>query len=144
MKVLKILLGIAAGIAAIVGIALYATSGIVAATDEFFAAVQRQDFAAAHGYLSEDFKATTNVAALQEFITSSALVRFKEASWSSREIRGSRGTLAGEITTQSGGVVPLKVSLVKESSLWKIASLQKPAAGLQAGPTPSGLPPHAG
>jgi hypothetical protein len=132
-KLLKVIIGIVAAIVLAIAAVFYFTTGMVDAANAFFAAVKKQDMAAARGYLSEDFKANTDEAALKEFLAKTALLKFKEASWTNRQVAtGGRGHLDGSVTTDSGGVVPLKIMFVKENGSWKIYSIQKPGAGVQA------------
>jgi hypothetical protein len=130
-KLVKIVIGIVVVIVVAVAAVFYFTAGMVDAASAFFEAVKKQDLATARGYLSEDFKANTDEAALNAFLSKSALLKFKEASWSSRQVSGGRGDLSGSITTETGGVVPLKLTFVKENGSWKIYSILKPTAGLQ-------------
>lgn len=130
-KLLKIVVGITLVIGMGVGAVFFFTAGMVDTATAFFEAVKKQDIAAAHEYLSEDFRASTDEAALQEFLTNSAILDFKEASWSSREISGGQGELEGAVTTDTGGIVPIKLTFVKEGGEWKIYSIRKPTAGLQ-------------
>lgn len=136
----KILLGIAAFIALIITVVFYFTAGMIDSADAFFIAVKQKDMATARTYLAEDFKAHTDEKALTEFLSSSAILNFKESSWSNREVNNGRGQLEGTITTETGGVVPIKLSFVKENNEWKIYSIQKPTAGLQT-ETPPTTPP---
>ena len=131
-KWMMILLGVVVVIVVAITAVFYSTSGMVDTADAFLAAVKQKDIAKARGYLAEEFKANTDEKTLQAFLSKSAISHFKESSWSSREVSGDRGELVGSITTDSGGVVPLKVGFVKENGVWKIYALQKPAAGLQA------------
>lgn len=126
----KILLGIAAFIIVAVSAGLYFTSGIVDTADAFFKAVQQKDMSKARSYLARDFKALADEKTLAAHLSRNALSSYKEASWSSREVSGSRGELTGTITTESGGSVPVKMIFVKENDAWKIYAIQKPAAGL--------------
>ncbi len=133
MKKIWKVLGIIAGvIAVIVVLALFATSGLRSTADEFFGAVKHQDIAKARGYLSEEFMASTDDATLKAFLEKSALLNFKEASWSESNISNGRGELNGLITTETGGHIPIKLMFVKEHDSWKIYALQKPTAGLQS------------
>ena len=130
----KVLLGICtffSFIALIVVAVFTMTSGLVDSADAFFAAVKQKDMATARTYLAEDFKKSTDEKALNQFLAGSTLLNFKESSWSNREINNGRGTLEGEIVTESGGVVPIKLSFVKENDEWKIYAIQKTVAGLQ-------------
>lgn len=130
-KLLKIVIGIVVVFVLAIVTVFYLTSGMADVANEFFAAIKKQDVAAARGYLSEDFKASTDEAALKDFLTKGALLNFKETTWSNRQISGGRGELEGEVITETGGVVPLKLLFVKENDAWKIYGIQKPTAGLQ-------------
>jgi hypothetical protein len=141
MKILvKIIVGIVVVIILAIVAVFYFTSGMSDTADEFFAAIKDQDISAAHSFLSEDFKASTDEAALREFLTKGALLKFKEANWSNRQISGGRGELEGEVITETGGIVPLKLMFVKENDAWKIYGIQKPTAGLQTRQTSQNIP----
>jgi hypothetical protein len=131
-KLLKIVIGIVVVFVLAIVAVFYFTTGMASTADAFFEAIKKQDIAAARSYLSEDFKASTDETALKDFLSKGALLRFKKASWSNRQISGGRGELNGEVTTDTGGVVPLKLLFVKENDAWKIYGIQKPTAGLQA------------
>lgn len=137
---LKVVLGIVAVFILAISAVFYFTAGMADAADEFFLAIKRQDIAAARSYLSEDFKASTDEDQLREFLTRGALLGFKETTWSNRQISGGRGELDGEVITESGGVVPLKLMFVKENDAWKIYGIQKPTAGLQTEQTSPSIP----
>lgn len=139
-KLLKIVGGIVVVIVLAIAAAFYFTSGIAETADAFFQAIKRQDIAAARGYLSEDFKASTDEASLKEFLSKSALLKFQKANWSNRQISGGQGELDGEVVTETGGVVPLKLLFVKENDKWKIYAIQKPTAGLQTDQTSPTIP----
>lgn len=131
---LKVLIGIAGFIAfvlAIVAFVFQLTSGLVESADNFFTAVKQKDMTTARTYLAEDFKKSTDENALNQFLSNSALINFKQANWANREINNGRGTLEGEITTETGGVVPIKIAFVKENEEWKIYTIEKKAAGIQ-------------
>src|SRR5579871_3165421 len=139
-KLLKIVLGVVAAFVLLIGLGFWLTSGMADTADGFFKAVKIQDLAAARGYLSEDFRASTDETALKEFLTRSAILHFKDASWSERKIAGGRGELNGAIHTDSGGVVPIKLMFIEENGAWKIYAIQKPTAGLQSEDTSPTVP----
>lgn len=130
-KLLKIVIGIVLVFVLAIVTVFYFTAGMADAANAFFTAIKKQDIAVARSYLSEDFKASTDEAALKDFLTKGALLNFKETTWSKRQISGGRGELNGEVITETGGVVPLKLLFVKENDAWKIYGIQKPTAGLQ-------------
>jgi hypothetical protein len=130
-KPLKIVLSIVAIIVLGITAVFYFTADMVTVADEFLNAVKSKDFAKAYSYASDDFKAATSKDALGDFLSRYGLTGFKSASWTQRSISGNRGELTGSVSTESGGVVPIKLSLVKGESGWRIYSLEKPASGIQ-------------
>jgi len=130
-KLLKTMIGIAVFGAAIGGIVMYFTAGMADTAEAFFQAVKRQDMSAARNYLSTEFKANTNEATLKAYLSNNSLLHFKKASWSNREISGGHGELSGEVTSDSGGVVPLKLSFLKENDAWRIYYIENTKPGLQ-------------
>jgi hypothetical protein len=132
-KGLKIGLGIAAVVIVAIASVFFLTSGMEKTADAFFNAIKQKELAKARTCLSEDFIASSDETALKDFLSKGALLNFKKASWSNRQISGNRGQLDGSITTETGGVVPLKLTFVKEKGDWKIYSIQKQAAGLHSG-----------
>jgi hypothetical protein len=129
---LKILGGVLVFVILILVIAFYSTSGIVTVADEFFQAVKEKNIAKAHSYLAEDFKASTDEAALSDFLSKGAILNYKDSSWSERSVENGQGKLSGSVTTESGGTVPIEMTFTKENDAWKIYSIQKQAAGLQS------------
>jgi hypothetical protein len=131
----KTFLKILAGIGAVVVIAIFAvlfmTAGMSDTADKFFAAVKSDNYDEAYSLLSEDFKTSTSKSQLRSYLEKNALNKFKEASWESRSINGGRGELAGSITTEAGGVVPISLGFVKGENDWKIYSIKKPSSGIQ-------------
>ena len=119
-------------ISTIVALSFYLTSSIVDTANYFFSAVKQKEITKARNYLAGDFKASTDEKALIEFLSKSAILNFKESSWSKRQVSGDRSELHGSITTDTGGVVPIKMIFVKENDSWNIYAIQKPSAGLQS------------
>jgi hypothetical protein len=117
-------------IALIAVIAIKATSGIVDTADEFFDAVKSKNMSAAHGCLSEEFRAETNVEELEIFLKHTALVNVVDARWGERSIENKEGKLSGTVETETGGSIPISMTFVKENGKWKIYGIQKPQAGI--------------
>jgi hypothetical protein len=106
------------------------TGGVTKVADQFFSAVKEKDFSKAYSYTSQDFQASTSLEDLQRFLEGTALLDYQDASWSSRSFSGNEGNLEGSIKTSSGGTIPIKITLVKESDNWKIQTIHKADAGL--------------
>ncbi len=133
MKKIFIGLGILAVIVIIgIFVVFRLTSGIVDVADQFFKAVQAQEFSEAYTYVAEDFRAATSLDQLKTFLGQSALINYQNASWNSREITTSQGKLEGTIKTTDGGSVPVRMTFVKEQGKWKILYIEKTEAGLMA------------
>lgn len=129
-KFLNVLLCILGIIAIGIGAVFFFTANLAGTADDFFKATKSNDIEKAYSLLSDDFKAATSRQALIDFLSKSGLTAFKSASWGERSISGSRGTLTGTITTESGGAIPIKLSFTKGESGWKIYSIEKPSAGI--------------
>lgn len=128
-QISKILIAIAGTVVlAIVGLFYLATGMMADVANEFFTAVEKQDIAAARSYLSADFQASTDEAALKHYLTDAALLSFKQATWSNRHLAAARGQFNGMVMTESGSV-PLKMMFVKQKGDWKISAIQTLAAG---------------
>jgi hypothetical protein len=131
----KVLIGVGVVVTLIgivIGSVFYLTSGIVDVADAFFSAVQKKDWPNANAWLSEEFRAATPSEQLQLFLQRSALVHYTSASWGERSISGNRGELNGAVATDSAGIIPIKMTFVKEQGGWKILSIQKAVSGVVA------------
>jgi len=128
---MKVVLGIFAGLAVLVGFIFWLTGDIVKAGDDFFAAVQNDDMDAAYALLSEDFQTTTSKEGLRTYLAANTLDKVRSVDWRSRSITNNTGELEGTIRTQEGGAIPIKLGLVKSDGGWKIFRLVKAAAGFQ-------------
>lgn len=137
---LKVLLGAAVVIGGIVAIALYATSGLPDAADKFLSKIAANDYDGALALTTPDFRASTDRAALEAFARGNGIDGYKSASWSSRSIENSVGTLEGEITVADGGVIPMTIQLVKTDGEWRIQNLNKASAGATTAPAPASKP----
>lgn len=139
LKILAVLASL--GIVALV-LAVYFTSGLSDTADSFFKAIRSKKYQEAYSFLSSDFKASASYDDFVAFLNRNALLTYRDASWSSRSASGNKGELDGTITTETGGIIPLKLSLVKEDGAWKIYAIQKVKSGILSdeslGMTPSG------
>ncbi len=128
---IKIVIGIIVFVALIVVLVFYLTAGMTRSAEGFFQAVGQKDMAKAHSFLSEGFRANVDEHSLEGFLAANSIAGFKEAHWSSRKVENGRGVLSGSIITDTGGVVPISLELVKENGGWKIYAIRKPQAGLR-------------
>jgi len=106
---------------------------MVDVSDTFFKDVAAGDMQRARSYLAADFRATTSEDELRSFLGRSALLDYSQSHWSNRQVSiGGPGHLEGDVSTKSGGKIPLTLTFVKENGGWKIYSIQKSQAGLVA------------
>lgn len=136
----KVLLGIIIVIVVIIVAIFSFTSGMTKTADGFFAAVRKGDMEQAYNYTSPDFKAGTSKAELASFLHTNALDKVTGTSWGSRSFNGRTGKLEGSLTIATGGVIPIKIDLTKDTDGWKIFAIREAAAGLQSGDTTQQLP----
>jgi len=129
-KFLVILLVLIVLIVVILTAVFFLTSGIAKSADQFFQAVKDNDLDAAYVQLSEDFKASTSREQFESFMRGTALINYKDASWSSRSISGKTGEVKGSVETADGGTIPVTIKFVKEQGKWKIQFIEKAASGM--------------
>lgn len=110
----------------------YFTRGMTDTADAFFTAVGAKDWPAAKQQLSKGFQKDTTDAELAKFLADSDLDTYADASWTRREVSGARGELEGTVTNAEGGVVPVKLVLVKEGDAWKLHHLSRVDYGFRA------------
>lgn len=130
----KVLIGIFLGLLIIVVgavlLVLYLTSDIVNSTDQFFSSIREGNIEEAYQYTATEFRAATPEETFKVFLRETAIVDYDSASWRSRSKQNNIGRLEGSIKTKSGGVIPVKIELVKEEGRWKILSINKKAGGV--------------
>ncbi len=128
----KILIGVVVLIGLIIGIVMYATSGMSDVANEFFIYTKSKHFDDAYNMGSEDFKKSTTKEQLKNFLVQNALTEYKDVSWSERAIDGNIGTLKGTITTKNGSVIPITMKFSKNANGdWELYSIYKPAGGIE-------------
>ncbi|SIO09020.1 hypothetical protein SAMN02745824_2910 [Parasphingorhabdus marina DSM 22363] len=139
---MKVVLGGVAFLGLLFGLVFWITGGAADASDEFFAKVQNGEMDQAYELLTEDFQAGTSKEQLERFLSSSALDHVTETSWSSRSIENNVATLKGTVTTDTGGVIPLTVTLVNSDAGWKIQGIEKGQSGISGESDMPTLPPN--
>jgi hypothetical protein len=117
-------------IGAIIIAVLTLTRGLPRSADEFFTLIR--DGKARDAYLSasREFQASASEGEFANFLKNSGMADFKSASWSSRSVTNNIGELEGSLKTRAGGVIPIKIKLIKEDGRWKIHAIEKARAGL--------------
>ena len=128
------ILVVVAGI--VIFIVFYWTGDLTRAADQLFVLIRDGRAREAYQSTAREFQAATSEEEFLAFLKTSALGEYQSASWSSRSVSGNTGELNGSIQTSGGGVIPIRIKLVKEGGAWKVLAIEKAAAGLQT-PAPA-------
>ncbi len=136
------LLTVLAFMALAISLAVRVGSGTVSTAAAFLQAVRDGEFERAYALMSEESRATTTLDELRAFAQQSALGNYRNVTWNTRSVSGRSGQLSGFVATRDGGTVPLEITLVKESSGWRLLSIEKSPAGLRIAGKPWGVPPE--
>jgi hypothetical protein len=128
--IIVILVVFVAVIGSVILLALFLTSDIANSADEFFSAINNGSIEEAYQSTSREFQAATSLEAFKSFLNSTAIASYESASWSSRSKENNIGKLEGSIKTKDGGIIPVKIQLVKEDNKWKILNINKAEGGL--------------
>lgn len=117
-------------IGAIILFVFYLTSGLTRSADQFFTLIREGKAKDAYLSTSREFQAATPEENFMAFLKSSTIADYEGATWSSRSVANKIGELEGSIKTRAGGIIPVKLKLIKEDGRWKIHSIEKAASGL--------------
>lgn len=120
----KILGVIAVIIAVIIGLAFYATSGIVKVAEDQLAFLKAGEVQKAYDLTSKDFQGATSFDQFKAFVEQyPSLSKNKDHTFSSREIVNDQGSIVGSLTSEDGAVTPIEYKFIKEGGVWKILGL---------------------
>jgi len=120
----KILGVIAVIIAVIIGLAFYATSGIVKVAEDQLAFLKAGEVQKAYDLTSKDFQGATSFDQFKAFVEQyPSLSKNKSHTFSSREIVNDQGSIVGSLTSEDGAVTPIEYKFIKEGGEWKILGL---------------------
>jgi len=134
----KVLIGLVIVLVVIGAIILFVltlTKGLPQSADQFFTLIREGKAKDAYLSASREFQASAPEEDFAAFLKNSTIADYESATWSSRSISGKIGELEGSIKTRAGGVIPIKLRLIKEDGRWKIHAIEKAAAGLVKTPT---------
>jgi len=129
-KIVKVLLGILLFFSFIVLAVFYFTRGMTGNVEAFFQAASENNTDEAYEFLSKDFQSGISKNEFVAFLITNSLNQYKSATWTSRSISGTIGSLVGTIKTKSGASIPLNLDMVKEENSWKIYSINKKSSGV--------------
>ncbi len=125
-------------VGAIIWFVFSATAGVAEAGTAFLRTLATDGPHAAYISASPAFQTRTNEASLVGDVMRLHLDDFASASWSSRSMSGSTGTLSGTVTLKSGTALPVEMTLVKDGDVWKVTGMTVPG-GLSGGGGGNGM-----
>ena len=102
--------------------------------DEFFEAVNRDDFGRAHRFLTRPLAERQSVEALKQFIVGTGLSDSDSLSWSASRATDDKGSLQGRLGTGDQDI-PIRINFQKENSHWKIYGIERGVEVITAGKT---------
>ncbi|MCB1605565.1 MAG: hypothetical protein KDI71_01115 [Xanthomonadales bacterium] len=117
---LKILGGLVAFIAIVIGLAFWATGGVTEAGDQFLTALSKGENEQAYQLTSKAFQQSARPEQLAIFAKTYGLDRIRTTSWSSRSFENNSGKLVGSATLDDGSEISLEIELIHEDEAWKI------------------------
>ncbi len=127
-KIVLVLFILFAGFIAAV---MYFTSPISLTAENFFYAIQNNDYQKAGKYLSTNFKRTTTVEQVMKAFPHKRFKDFAGCSFNNRKVNADgTGMLEGKVNFTDGSFMKVKIDLVKENDEWKIDHITVPKAGL--------------
>ena len=125
---LKILLGIAAGLAVLIGIvvwiALWATSGLIEPVERQLAALKAGNIDAAYAETASAFRQGTSRQDFQKFVDRFPILRNAASqTLTNRSVENEVGTVSGSLIAVDGALTPISFQLVEEDEAWKIVNI---------------------
>ena len=98
-----------------------ATEGPETVVREFLAAAAAEDFETAHGYFSAPLQEVQSQAQLEEMVRANpSLFAISDVSFNNRSVDMNGAELSGNVTLETGTVMPAQFRLVKENDDWKL------------------------
>ena len=101
------------------------TAGIGDTADGFFESIANGDNRAARNCMSVEFSNSITESEFDSFILDNEFDQYSDSAWSQSSVADNQAELEGSITTSSGEVIPVVVSLIDEQGEWKIQQLQR-------------------
>ncbi|KAF3885793.1 MULTISPECIES: hypothetical protein [Nostocales] len=114
----------------ITGVIFFATRQLPKVANTFFHLIALGKIKEAYQSTALEFQDNTSQADLVDFLQANFLMNYKRAFWLSRFYKNYQSWIGGNIITQSGTKIPIKVHFIKENGFWKIYALEKSQNGI--------------
>jgi hypothetical protein len=128
-KWLKILLGILAGLAAVIVVAVWiafsATSGLIETIERQLTALKAGNIEAAYAETSDGFHQATSLEQFTAFVDQYPILKDADNhSFSSRSFENNDGQVSGTLVAKGGALTNAERALVYEKEAWKIHNIK--------------------
>ncbi|MDV3455841.1 hypothetical protein RZN05_02510 [Sphingomonas sp. HF-S4] len=110
------------------------TSGAVTEADRFLQVNAAQGAEKAWNQTSPGFQSATTREGWAALSQAQGLNHYVSASWNRRSVSGQRATLSGTVNLADGRSVPAELTLIEDSSGWKVQSIGFGSAGASSAP----------
>lgn len=122
-------------VAAIIGLAFWATGGTVKVIEEQLAYLREGDIESAYELTAGNFRKATDLPQFKQFISSNSyLAQNESASFTSRKVENNIGYVEGTLTAIDGSRSPVKYELIKEKGEWRILYIELSRSGTKPSP----------
>lgn len=111
--VVKLLVGLVVLAVLVVGLAFYATRGVVRAADHFLVVAAGGDMSAAGDLMTSALRSTLDPQTLRGALVEHGLASALTTRWKSRAVENGRGAVAGTVTGSGADPVPIELDLIK-------------------------------
>ncbi|MBF8280247.1 MAG: DUF4864 protein [Candidatus Magasanikbacteria bacterium] len=124
-KLVKILIGLAAAVGLIVGVAFWATGGIKEVALKQLAAISAGDYETAYALNAVDLRRVVTRDDFKKYLDDHpALKNNKSASFSSRSVQNNVGRMSGTLIATDGGKAKVEYWLIKEAGTWTVLDIK--------------------
>ena len=111
-KLSKVVLTVVLFVGISVTYTYYSLSKLSQSANEFFQLAGLGKHEEAKEFLSEVFISNSSESSVYQLFTYIEELGFQDATWASRSISGSTGTLIGTIKTKNGDMIPYEIGLI--------------------------------
>ncbi|GAA6621787.1 hypothetical protein [Scytonema sp. NUACC26] len=107
----------------------FATRQLPKVANTFFHLIALGKIKEAYQSTALEFQDNTSQADLVDFLQANFLMNYKRAFWLFRSRNNYQSWIGGNIITQFGAKIPIKVHFIKQNGFWKIYALEKSQDG---------------
>ncbi len=103
--------------------------GMENVADDFFGAVNKNDYYSAYDLTSDDFQLSISPDGLKKFLKSSHLIDAEKLQWTSSNVDNGVGFLSGKIISAGGKKIKIRMAFVEQNDNLRILSITRESSG---------------